>query len=203
MFPDRAKIVREDRSQTAMASDGSSLTVASIHQISPSKLATLLSGSGDQTVTQSTSGDVTTLTTVKTDDPPPSKATGPSDPSSAGAAFGSAKSVAVIDVRDDDHIGGHIQSSRHVPSKSIDARLPGLVEELHDVPTVVFHCALSQQRGPQAALKYMRERERIVGQEQDAVPDGEAEEHVKKGKDRRKKQEVYILEGGFVAWQEL
>ncbi|KAI9750645.1 MAG: hypothetical protein M1815_001680 [Lichina confinis] len=186
-----------------MASDGSSLTVASIHQISPSKLATLLSGSGDQTMTQSTSGDVTTLTTVKTDDAPPSNAAGPSDSTSIDAAFGSAKSIAVIDVRDDDHIGGHIQSSKHVPSRSIDERLPDLVEELRDVPTVVFHCALSQQRGPQAALKYMRERERVVGQEQDKVPDGEAGEHVQKGKDGRKKQEVYILEGGFVAWQEL
>ena len=50
--------------------------------------------------------------------------------------------------------------------------------------TVVFHCALSQQRGPSAALRYLRERERILGEEE------------------CKKQEVYVLEGGFVQWQD-
>ena len=49
----------------------------------------------------------------------------------------------------------------------------------------MFHCALSQQRGPKAALRYLREKERMGG---------EAE---------GKKQKVYVLEGGFVKWQEL
>ena len=48
----------------------------------------------------------------------------------------------------------------------------------------MFHCALSQQRGPSAALRYARERERVLGAEES------------------QKQEVYVLEGGFVQWQE-
>ncbi|PWY74541.1 Rhodanese-like protein [Aspergillus sclerotioniger CBS 115572] len=92
--------------------------------------------------------------------------------------------LAVIDVRDSDHIGGHILSSTWVPSSSLDYRLPELIRTLQDKEKVVFHCALSQQRGPSAALRYARERERVLGQEES------------------KKQEVFVLEGGFVQWQE-
>lgn len=110
--------------------------------------------------------------------------------------------VAVIDVRDSgthtstpclpttishltaDHVGGHIHSSTWVPSSTLDVRMPELVRTLKDKEKVVFHCALSQQRGPSAALRYARERERVYGPE---------ESH---------KQEVYVLEGGFVRWQE-
>ncbi|KAA8650500.1 phosphatase YCH1 [Aspergillus tanneri] len=92
--------------------------------------------------------------------------------------------LAIIDVRDSDHVGGHITSSTWVPSSSLDHRMPELIRTLKDKEKVVFHCALSQQRGPSAALRYVRERESVL--------DGE----------ESKKQEVYILEGGFVQWQE-
>jgi Cdc25 family phosphatase len=62
--------------------------------------------------------------------------------------------------------------------------MPELVRTLKNKEKVVFHCALSQQRGPSAALGYARERERTLGVEES------------------KKQEVYVLEGGFVQWQE-
>lgn len=62
--------------------------------------------------------------------------------------------------------------------------MPELVRTLKDKEKVVFHCALSQQRGPSAALRYTRERERVYGAE---------ESH---------KQQVFVLEGGFVQWQE-
>jgi Cdc25 family phosphatase len=62
--------------------------------------------------------------------------------------------------------------------------MPELVRTLKDKEKVVFHCALSQQRGPSAALRYARERQRALGEEES------------------KKQEVYVLEGGFVQWQE-
>lgn len=62
--------------------------------------------------------------------------------------------------------------------------MPELVRTLKDQEKVVFHCALSQQRGPSAALRYVRERERILGVEDS------------------KTQEVYVLGGGFVKWQE-
>ncbi|KAJ5485106.1 Arsenate reductase [Penicillium diatomitis] len=95
-----------------------------------------------------------------------------------------ADKLAIVDVRDSDHIGGHIKLSTWVPSSSLDVRLPELLRTLKDMDKVVFHCALSQQRGPSAALRYARERERTLGEEES------------------KKQEIYILEGGFVQWQE-
>lgn len=62
--------------------------------------------------------------------------------------------------------------------------MPELLRTLKDKEKVVFHCALSQQRGPSAALRYLRERERVFGPEES------------------QKQEVYVLDGGFVLWQE-
>ncbi|KAH9994579.1 Rhodanese-like protein [Xylariaceae sp. FL0662B] len=98
---------------------------------------------------------------------------------------GSESRIAVVDVRDDDHIGGHIKSSLHFPSRSLDATMPTLVRRLAHAETVVFHCALSQQRGPGAALRYLREREAAEG-----------------GKEGSAMQKVYVLDRGFVGWQE-
>ncbi|KAK7206517.1 Rhodanese-like domain-containing protein [Myxozyma melibiosi] len=92
------------------------------------------------------------------------------------------KSLAIIDVRDDDHIGGHIVGSRHHPSSSFGQNLPYLHEELRPFSTVVFHCALSQQRGPSAANMYARYAEMI----------GSAPTT----------QSVYVLRGGFTEWQQ-
>lgn len=92
--------------------------------------------------------------------------------------------LAVIDVRDSDYIGGHIRGCQNVPTATHDYRIPELVRTLKDKDTVVFHCALSQQRGPSSALKYLRERERL------------------QGKDAEGKQKVYVLDGGFSKWQE-
>lgn len=93
---------------------------------------------------------------------------------------------AIIDVRDDDHVGGHIRTSTHVPSRGLEKQLPGLVRALVDREVVVFHCALSQQRGPAAARRYLGERER--GREEGEKVGGG--------------QKVYVLEGGFLSWQE-
>ncbi|KAM0801702.1 Rhodanese-like domain-containing protein [Usnea florida] len=93
-----------------------------------------------------------------------------------------ASKLAVIDVRDDDYVGGHINSSIHVPSSSLDYRIPEIVRTMADKEIVVFHCALSQQRGPTAALRYLKERD---------LPNREP-----------KGQEVYVLDKGFVGWQE-
>jgi rhodanese-related sulfurtransferase len=72
-----------------------------------------------------------------------------------------------------------------VPSATLDAMLPTLLRKLDNADTVVFHCALSQQRGPSAALKYLRAREARDKDKVDA-----------------KGQKVYILDRGFVGWQE-
>ncbi|EQL00854.1 phosphoprotein phosphatase-like protein [Ophiocordyceps sinensis CO18] len=51
---------------------------------------------------------------------------------------------------------------------------------------VVFHCALSQQRGPSAALRYLRERGDVLA----AL-----------GIDAAPPQVVYVLHRGFSGWQ--
>ncbi|CUS10828.1 unnamed protein product [Tuber aestivum] len=114
----------------------------------------------------------------------------------------SEEKVVVID--DADHIGGHIKSSRHVPSRSLDYTAAELARQLEGVEKVVFHCALSQERGPSAALRYLRERERLFGR--GSTKGGEGEGAVDGREDQReeekvKKQEVLVLEGGFVEWQ--
>jgi len=82
----------------------------------------------------------------------------------------------------------------HVPSASFDARLPTLVRKLEDKDVVVFHCALSQQRGPGAALRYMRARQEQIR----ANAGGSAKDN----KDAADAQRVYVLDRGFVGWQE-
>lgn len=114
--------------------------------------------------------------------------------------------VAVIDVRDDDYIGGHIKGAQNVPSRSLDAKLPTLVRQLQDKETVVFHCALSQQRGPSAALQYIRERERLLPSLQKAASAAAAtssEEGTGEEKAKPVQQKVYVLDRGFVGWQEV
>ncbi|CAF9931649.1 hypothetical protein IMSHALPRED_008676 [Imshaugia aleurites] len=152
-----------------------------------------------------------------------------------------ASKVAVVDVRDNDHVGGHITSSTHVPSSSLDHQIPQIVRTMAGKEIVVFHCALSQQRGPAAALRYMREREskmkkgemdREIGPpgigikngslhkvdtptSKEKEVDGEIEKlldssesgtknasTLKAPSPESKEQEVYVLDKGFVGWQE-
>jgi len=120
--------------------------------------------------------------------------------------------IAIIDVRDDDHVGGHIKHSKHVPSLTLDHKVPELVQQLKDKKVVVFHCALSQERGPKAALRYLRERERLLKAENlgGGLAKGNstknAEEKGKEGKSEDveddKEQKVFVLDRGFVGWQE-
>ncbi|KAK7743264.1 Cdc25 phosphatase Ibp1 [Cytospora paraplurivora] len=117
-------------------------------------------------------------------------------------------SVAVIDVRDGDHIGGHIKGSRWVPSHQFEEWLPTLLRQLEDTKTVVFHCALSKQRGPSAALRYIREREARLGEESVEAPAGTGtrdDANTTQEGDGKKApiaQRVCVLRGGFQKWQE-
>ncbi|KAG6036650.1 hypothetical protein E4U41_005574 [Claviceps citrina] len=99
-------------------------------------------------------------------------------------------SYAIIDVRDDDFIGGHIKGCINIPSVQLDAMMPTLARKLKDTRTVVFHCALSQQRGPSAALKYLRVKDELLKR-----LGKEGEEAVE--------QEVLVLDRGFVGWQQV
>ena len=52
----------------------------------------------------------------------------------------------IVDVRDDDWYGGNIKGSRNSPSHGFLSKVDELVAQTKDVPTVIFHCALSQVR---------------------------------------------------------
>jgi rhodanese-related sulfurtransferase len=104
-----------------------------------------------------------------------------------------------------DHIGGHIRSSTWVPSSTLNYEMPELVRTLQQKEVVVFHCALSQQRGPAAALRYLRERRRLMDDVDDQLAkekEGGMEEGGEKRQMQRQRQKVYVLDGGFVKWQE-
>jgi rhodanese-related sulfurtransferase len=123
----------------------------------------------------------------------------------------SSNNIAIIDVRDSDHVGGHIKGSTWVPSSQLDYKTPELVRTLKDKEVVVFHCALSQQRGPSAALRYLREKRRLdpegVVESKGIVKEGEGaeeerpEESTEESKGK-KVQKVVVLDGGFTKWQE-
>ncbi|KAF9200940.1 hypothetical protein BGZ49_008838 [Haplosporangium sp. Z 27] len=94
------------------------------------------------------------------------------------------KDYLVIDVRDEDHVGGHIPGSVNIPSKELPERLPALVEQYRQVPELFFHCALSQVRGPKAANRWSNALAESVEASQGALP-----------------QRISILRGGFGDWQ--
>ena len=59
----------------------------------------------------------------------------------------------IVDVRDDDFEGGHIKGAINVPYHQFSDRVTTLVDELEGKDAVIFHCALSQQRGPSVLPK--------------------------------------------------
>lgn len=90
----------------------------------------------------------------------------------------------VVDVRGHDYIGGHILGGWHVPYKTLNAEginaLKHRLLESNSTVNVVFHCAQSQQRGPSAALKFLRS----LSQEE------------------QKHLVIWVLRGGFNHWQD-
>ncbi|KAK5081728.1 Cdc25 phosphatase Ibp1 [Lithohypha guttulata] len=112
--------------------------------------------------------------------------------------------VAIIDVRDNDHVGGNIRGSQWVPINQLDARMPELLRTNQDRDRVVFHCMLSQQRGPKAALAYARARAYQAEKEAKGQGKSSSTEEEKtnvEGNGKVYGQEVCVLEGGFGAWQ--
>lgn len=99
--------------------------------------------------------------------------------------------IAIIDVRDSDHIGGNIKGSTWIPMDQLDARIPELVRTLKHKEKVVFHCMLSQQRGPRAALRYARAKQSHEAKEQ----------KLEQGEEKKPAQEICVLQGGFGLWQ--
>ena len=68
------------------------------------------------------------------------------------------KTFQIVDVRDDDYIGGHIPGCLNVPSRIFSLRVDDLVDELKHHEAVVFTCGLSQQRGPTVSCRLLEKR---------------------------------------------
>lgn len=95
---------------------------------------------------------------------------------------------AVVDVRDSDFVGGHIRGCYHFPAGNFHETLPDLQKKLYDnkIDDVVFHCALSQVRGPSSTLKFLRSLN-------DVKDEGAAKYF--------ETLNIWVLQGGFTSWQ--
>ncbi|KAI0789602.1 Rhodanese-like domain-containing protein [Abortiporus biennis] len=93
------------------------------------------------------------------------------------------KDYFIIDVRDDDYVGGNIKGSHNSPSYRFLSKVDELVEQTKNVPVIVFHCALSQVRGPKAARIYSQTRA------------------IQRNQNENVEHEVFILRGGFSDFQ--
>ncbi|GAA0158812.1 protein phosphatase [Lithospermum erythrorhizon] len=90
--------------------------------------------------------------------------------------------IAIVDVRDDERsYDGHIAGSLHFPSDTFLDNLPTLLEATKGKDTLVFHCALSQVRGPKCARRFS--------------------DYVSEINDEMGIKNVMILERGYNGWE--
>ncbi|GFZ45808.1 hypothetical protein JCM24511_03538 [Saitozyma sp. JCM 24511] len=89
--------------------------------------------------------------------------------------------VAVVDVRDDDFVGGNIVAAMNVPSGTFHVNVQDLVKRLENGE---LHAAEGSVPGPKAARTYAEARELCLTQKQ-----------------REKAQQIYVLRDGFSGFQ--
>ncbi|RLN41241.1 hypothetical protein C2845_PM01G20560 [Panicum miliaceum] len=90
--------------------------------------------------------------------------------------------VAIIDVRDDERsYQAHIAGSHHFASGSFAARMPELARVASGKDTLVFHCALSQVRGPTCARMFS--------------------DYLSETKEDSGIKNIMVLERGFNGWE--
>ncbi|EEF45101.1 dual specificity phosphatase Cdc25 [Ricinus communis] len=90
--------------------------------------------------------------------------------------------IAIIDVRDDERSNdGHIAGSLHYASDTFSDRISDLIQQVKGKDTLVFHCALSQVRGPRCARRFANYLEEM--KEDAGIKD------------------IMVLERGFNGWE--
>ncbi|XP_068645963.1 dual specificity phosphatase Cdc25 [Aristolochia californica] len=90
--------------------------------------------------------------------------------------------VAIVDVRDDERsYDPHIAGSLHYASETFSQRIPHLIRDVKGKDTLVFHCALSQVRGPSCARFFA-----------DYLSEVKEDTGIKK---------IVVLERGFSGWE--
>ncbi|KAI9458735.1 S-adenosyl-L-methionine-dependent methyltransferase [Boletus coccyginus] len=65
-----------------------------------------------------------------------------------------AKDFVVVDVRRNDHAGGHVRGSVQQPAQTFYDDLPKFYEEYKETKQVIFYCGSSRGRGPRCAKWY-------------------------------------------------
>ncbi|RLN71317.1 hypothetical protein BBJ28_00014914 [Nothophytophthora sp. Chile5] len=70
----------------------------------------------------------------------------------------------IVDVRDSDFAGGHIRSAVNLPEDNFmdDDDVDALVERFKDEESIVFHCMMSQIRGPSCARRFLSRMEVVL-----------------------------------------
>ncbi|XP_016504372.1 dual specificity phosphatase Cdc25 isoform X1 [Nicotiana tabacum] len=90
--------------------------------------------------------------------------------------------IAIVDVRDDERsYDGHIAGSLHFASDTFRDKIPSLIQAANGKDTLVFHCALSQVRGPKCARRLA--------------------EYLAESKDDAGIKNIMVLERGFNGWE--
>ncbi|KAL4125090.1 hypothetical protein PRIC2_008679 [Phytophthora ramorum] len=76
----------------------------------------------------------------------------------------SAKRPLIIDVRDSDYAGGHIHTAVNIPEENFmdDDDVDALVDKYKDQDAIVFHCMMSQVRGPSCAKRFKSRMEVVL-----------------------------------------
>ncbi|KAF8396526.1 hypothetical protein HHK36_018150 [Tetracentron sinense] len=97
-------------------------------------------------------------------------------------SLNSSPNIAIVDVRDDERsYDAHIAGSLHYASDTFSDKIPNLIQDVKGKDTLVFHCALSQVRGPSCAQRfasYLTDKKEDVGI-----------------------KNILVLERGFNAWE--
>lgn len=99
-----------------------------------------------------------------------------------------AGTFAVVDVRESDYVGGHIKGCYHYPAASFETSFGELQDKLvkNEINDVVFHCMLSQARGPKATLRFMRSLNDVDPKQREFFDN----------------LNIWVLQGGFSKWQQ-
>ncbi|GAA5830491.1 hypothetical protein JCM3766R1_002741 [Sporobolomyces carnicolor] len=117
------------------------------------------------------------------------------------------KDYQVVDVRDEDFRGGNIPGAINAPSEQrTEQTVQDLVTKLTGVPTVIFHCTLSQVRGPKNARIYAEAVAARAEQASSSEPHSSTRDQnfsPNPFPNPQGQQQVFVLRDGFGNWQGL
>ncbi len=91
--------------------------------------------------------------------------------------------IIVVDVRDDDFVGGHIVGARNIPSDNFsdEDRVDSFLNDTQAYSRVIFHCMFSQVRGPKCAKAALSRANIVFGT-------------------NSPRPEICVLKGGYTAF---